>query len=272
MKDQALEITGNAHGEREKTNVLREYLQHVLLRNLFDRDLLSKFVFHGGTALRILHDLPRFSEDLDFHLRTPDDEELDLKSLQNGFAERLHQQGYNVTFNIQSDRTVQYTFVKFAELPYETGISPHEDEKLRIKIKVDTNPPSQFRCEPSQVNQFVPFVVHHHDRPSFLAGKLHALFQREYTKGRDLFDLNFYLTRWEDVQPNFPYLNNALDQTGYEGDELTEKNWRRKTAAQIKELDWEEVKDDLKPFVLRQEDLKAFRKELLIKELTNGRK
>jgi len=266
MKDRAIEITNDANGEREKTNVLREYLQHVLLRNLFEQDLLPKLAFHGGTALRILYELPRFSEDLDFHLRTPNDE-LDLQDLRQRFAERLMQQGYDVSFKIRTERTVQFAFVKFGELLYETGLTDHEDENLRIKIEVDTNPPESFRCEPDQVNRFFPFVVHHHDLPTFLAGKLHAVFQREYTKGRDLFDLNFYLTRWEEVPPNVTYLNNALRQTGYEGKEITKENWRRETTRQVKEMDWEKVRQDLKPFILRPDDLKVFRKDLLINEL-----
>lgn len=268
MRDQALERANNAEGEQQKKNVLREYLQHVILRGLFDRSFLQTFVFHGGTALRVLYDLPRFSEDLDFHLQEAGDE-LDLGQLRNTFAERLFQQGYDVSLSVRTDRTVQHAFVKFAGLLHEIGISPHEDEKVQIKIEVDTNPPNGFEYETSQVNEYVPFVVHHHDPSTFLAGKLHALFQREYTKGRDLFDLNFYLTRWSDLAPNLTYLNNALRQTGYEGPELTGENWAERTAQQVHTLDWNQVEQDIAPFLLRTNDLDTVRKDLLLDELKN---
>lgn len=268
MKDRALELANNAEGEQRKTNVLREYLQHVILRNLFDQDLLQQLAFHGGTALRVLHDLPRFSEDLDFHRRDIDTN-LDLGMLRNTFAERLIQQGYDLSLSIRTDRTVQHAFVKFAGLLHEIGMTPHEDEKLQIKIEVDTNPPSGFTCNTSQVNEYVPYVVHHHNRPTFLAGKLHALFQREYTKGRDLYDLNFYLTRWDEVCPNLVYLNNALRQTGYSGPDLTNENWPEQTADQIRKLDWTQVRQDVAPFLLRPNDIDTLRKDLLLDELEN---
>lgn len=266
MKEQALELANQADGEQQTTNVLREYLQHVILRGLFDQNLLQQLAFHGGTALRVLHELPRFSEDLDFHLRDTD-HHLDLDTLRDTFAERLIQQGYDVSLSIRTDRTVQHAIVKFAGLLYELGLSPHENEQVQINIEVDTEPPGGFSLDTSPVNEYVPFVVHHHDRPTFMAGKLHALFQREYTKGRDLFDLNFYLTRWEQLSPNLAYLNNALRQTGYSGPDLTADNWAEQTADRIRKLDWTQVQQDVAPFLLRANDLDTLRKDLLIDEL-----
>lgn len=266
MKERALEIARSADNDLLALNKLREYLQHVTMRELFDLDVLEELVFHGGTALRFLHGLQRFSEDLDFHTEEPDPDwrlEPELESLKT----QIEYQGYTVDYSDPTDGHVKSSFLKFERLKYEAGLSNHEDEKLRIKLEVDTNPPADFGVDTTPINRFFPYVVHHHDRPSFIAGKLHAVLQRNWTKGRDFYDLWFYLTRWDDVQPNIQYLRNALEQTDYEGESVTADNWKQLTARRIKELDWEEVRSDVDSFVLRQSDLKAFRKDLLLEKL-----
>src|SRR3990167_8394324 len=56
----------------DEENALKEILQEVALFSLSTTDFFSKAAFQGGTSLRILHQLPRFSEDLDFILLRPD--------------------------------------------------------------------------------------------------------------------------------------------------------------------------------------------------------
>ncbi|MBS3793104.1 MAG: nucleotidyl transferase AbiEii/AbiGii toxin family protein [Candidatus Bipolaricaulota bacterium] len=68
MREKALQIAAQQDGEQDKLNYLREYLQHLILREMFELNWLTELVFHGGTALRMLHDLNRFSEYLGFHL------------------------------------------------------------------------------------------------------------------------------------------------------------------------------------------------------------
>jgi hypothetical protein len=69
-------------------------------------------------------------------------------------------------------------------------------------------------------------TVDHHDRPSLLAGKLHAILQRPWTKGRDLLDLLWYLSDPEWPKPNLALLNAALLQTGWDREAITSDNWR----------------------------------------------
>lgn len=266
MKERALQIADAVDTDLEKRNQLREYLQHVILRELFDLDILEKLVFHGGTALRLIHGLERFSEDLDFHVETPESE-LEMEEWTQELNDQLIYQGYRSECSPPGERNVQTTNVKFAGLLYEAGVSRHENEKLRIKLEVDTNPPPGFGVEKSRVDHFFPYVVHHHDPSSFMAGKLHAVFQREWTKGRDYYDLMFYLTRWKGIEPNFEYLNNALDQTGYHGVAITADNWRQEVAQEVENADWRAIQADLEPFVLRRSDLKAFQREFLLEAL-----
>lgn len=159
--------------------------------------------------------------------------------------------------------------LKFAGgLLYQAGISPHEDQKLNIKLEIDTNPPSGFGVEESLVNQYFPLAFTHHDRESFIAGKCHAILQRKWAKGRDFFDLLYYLTRWKGITPNFKYLNNALNQTGYDGRAVTPDNWKKCLLERAEGVQWSRVIEDVRPFLLDREDVKAFKKEFLIAALS----
>jgi predicted nucleotidyltransferase component of viral defense system len=266
MKERALEIARSADNNLLALSKLREYLQHVTMRELFDLDVLEELVFHGGTALRFLHGLQRFSEDLDFHTEEPDPDwrlEPELESLKT----QIEYQGYTVDYSDPTDGHVKSSFLKFERLKYEAGLSNHEEEKLRIKLEVDTNPPADFGVDTTSINRFFPYVVHHHDMASFMAGKLHAIFQRDWSKGRDFYDLWFYLTREDAIEPNIPYLRNALEQTGYSGEQVTADNWKKLTRKRVEATDWDQVKSDVEPFLLRPSDLKAFRKDLLLSKL-----
>ena len=56
----------------DEEDALKEILQEIILFGLSRNEFISVAAFHGGTSLRILHQLPRFSEDLDFILKQPD--------------------------------------------------------------------------------------------------------------------------------------------------------------------------------------------------------
>ncbi len=111
--------------------------------------------------------------------------------------------------------------------------------------------------------------VQHYDKASLLAGKLHALLSREYVKGRDVYDLLWYLSDRTWPEPNIVLLNNALAQTGWPGGEMTRDNWRKETALRIRQYDWPRVVSDVRPFLERQEDLELLNEQTLIKLLAS---
>ncbi|MFW6129660.1 MAG: nucleotidyl transferase AbiEii/AbiGii toxin family protein [Atribacterota bacterium] len=271
MKDQALQIVREVEKDINKLNYLRDYLQHVILREMFEQDWLQELVYHGGTALSMVYDFPRFSEDLDFHLLKPD---LDytLESKIDVLVKALQKNGYFINLNPKYEGNVKGVFIKFKQILYEAGISRHKNKNLNIKLEIDVNPPLGFRTETRTIDKFFPFVIQHHDISSFLAGKMHAILQRGWTKGRDFFDLNYFVNHWPNITPNFIYLNNALKQTGYKGKEVNEKNWRQLAVNRIEETDWKAVKQDVDSFILRKGDLKAFRKDILVKNLSQKEK
>jgi hypothetical protein len=83
-----------------------------------------------------------------------------------------------------------------------------------------------------------------------LAGKLSAILQRDYTKGRDVYDLWWYL-----YQPNWPelnleYLNQCLQQGGWGDDVLTSANWRTIVREQLLPLNWSTMMEDVGSFII----------------------
>lgn len=229
-------------------NVVREYLQARILESLNESGAMIPLAFHGGTALRFLHNIARYSEDLDFAL----DREASqynfrgyLQNLQND----LGAQGYNVRLKLNDTRVVHSAFIQFVGLLHHLGLSPHRDETLSIKLEVDTNPPAGAMLETTVVRRHVILRLQHHDRASLLAGKLHAVLQRPYVKGRDLYDLLWYLSDPTWPSPNLALLNNALRQTGWEREALAADTWRGMVRRRIEIMNWDGVLADVQPFL-----------------------
>jgi hypothetical protein len=134
-------------------------------------------------------------------------------------------------------------------LSYELGLSGQRSEVLAVKLEVDTNPPVGAGLATTVVRRFVLLQLQHHDKPSLLSGKLHAILQRSYPKGRDIYDLLWYLSDPTWPPPNLVLLNNALAQTGWPGEMLTGANWREQVRERLRRLDWESIQTDVRPFV-----------------------
>ncbi len=105
----------------------------------------------------------------------------------------------------------------------------------------------------------------HHDRASLLAGKLHAVLQRPYTKGRDIYDLLSYLSDPNWPAPNLALLNAALHQTGWSGVEMTPGSWRRAVTRRLELLDWKRAASDVRPFLERAEDIELIDRETALR-------
>ena len=208
---------------------------------------------HPSAALRIIQGLNRFSEDLDFHLSVKDDQSA-LSPVIAKLCRNLALQGYTISDSMVSQKTVRSTFIKFERLLFECGLSPNEDEKLSVKLEVGANPPPGWKVERRIINTYFPFSLIHHDAPSFLSGKFHAILQRPYSKGRDFYDIIFLLSRWEGLQPNIPYLQNALIQTNYAGEAINQESWKSVIGAYARSLNWGQIQDDVRPFLISSGD------------------
>ena len=243
----------SADSQTQAFNWMREYLQARILAALQEHGAMIPLAFHGGTALRFLFKLPRYSEDLDFSLELQD-KEYDFRSMLESISNQLLLEGYPINIKLNEQKTVQHAFIGFRGLLYEFGLSPHIDQNFSVKLEVDTRPPPGAVLTISLIRYRELFLnIQHHDKASLLAGKVHAVLQRKYLKGRDIFDLVWYLSDRSWPIPNFGMLNNALDQSGWDGPRLTESNWKMAIYDRLSESDMKTVSDDVGPFLSRPE-------------------
>lgn len=233
-----------------KRSIVREYLQARILQSLQDSGAFSNWAFLGGTALRFLFELPRYSEDLDFSLV-----EVDVPSAFETHIERtlrdLNREAYDVTAKLGAEGAVRSAFLRFGGLLHELGISGHRDEVFSVKVELDTNPPAGAGTETRLLRRYVILNVLHYDRGSLFAGKLHAILARSYTKGRDLYDLMWYLSDPAWPAPNLDFLNRALEQTAWRGAQITAHNWKHVVSDALGRVDWRRAVEDVSPFLER---------------------
>ncbi len=266
MKDYLAGLVRASASPAHARNVAREYLQARILGALQRTGAMIPLAFHGGTLLRFLYSIPRYSEDLDFALER-DKARYDFRAYLKAIRSELTAEGYNLELKVSDQKVVHSAFIRFAGLPYELNLSPHRDEVLAVKLEVDTNPPAGASLATSVVRRYVVLQLQHHDPASLLAGKLHAILQRPYPKGRDIFDLLWYLSdpRWP--APNLELLNNALKQTSWQGAHLTDAHWRGVVRERLQALDWRQVTDDVRPFLEPSADPHLLTRENLIRVL-----
>ncbi len=251
MKEEALALVRDMSDPGQALNRLREYLQAFVLRSFHESEAFRSLAFVGGTALRFLHNLPRFSEDLDFSLVSTDG--YTGKEWAAKVKRDLALAGFSpeVTWN---DRKVVHTgWVRVAGILHEAGLSAMSAEKLSIKIEIDTRPPAGALCERRVVTRHVTFLLQHYDLPSLLAGKLHAAITRKYAKGRDWYDLMWYLSQRPPMVPNLRMLQNALDQTQGVGRHDTNA-WRDLLRERLATVNIQVVREDVSPFLERPQD------------------
>jgi hypothetical protein len=254
MKDYLASLVKQTASPLEGKNIAREYLQARILGSLQRSGAMIPLAFHGGTALRFLYSHGRYSEDLDFALEG-ERQNYNFRTYLQSIRSEFMSEGYQVEVKVNDQKTVNSAFIRFPGLLYEMGLSPMSSEVLMVKIEVDTNPPKGAGLATTIVRRFVVLQLHHHDKASLLSGKLHAILQRSYTKGRDIYDLLWYLSDPNWPLPNFVLLNNLLAQTNWTGGELNSENWKEQVLLRLQSFNWNGVVDDVRPFVEPNFDL-----------------
>lgn len=261
MKEQALALVAGVADPGRALCLLREYVQAQVLRSLHESEAFRPLAFVGGTALRFLHGLPRFSEDLDFSLVTADG--YDGKQWLTKVKRDLSLAGFQVEVTWNERNVVHAAWVRLAGLLREAGLAGRPEQKLAIKLEIDTRPPPGARCERRIVTRHETFLIQHHDLPSLLAGKLHAVLSRRYAKGRDLYDLLWYLSQRPAVAPNLDLLQAALAQTGAPGRQDA-REWRKLVRARLRSLDVRAAAQDVQPFLESPRDAELLTVENLL--------
>lgn len=249
----------NCQSVQEEEHAIREIAQEIILGGLSRAGFFKKAGFQGGTCLRILYGLERFSEDLDFTLAEPD-KSFQLKRYLEALSEELKAYGFKFEIMGREDveQTVQKHFLKddsLVRLVVFKHFRPGRDTRsVKIKIEVDTNPPEGGCFEAKYHDYPFAYEMTVQDLPTLFAGKSHALLCREYVKGRDWYDFVWYVARKTGM--NFSYLTAAIDQMGpWKGQGIqVGRDWCLKTLAErIREIDWEKAKADVRNFVRPKE-------------------
>lgn len=261
---QRLRVSGAVNAiEEEQT--LREIIQEVALYALWRANFFAVAAFQGGTSLRILHGLPRFSEDLDFILLEPAPDfrwPPYLEKLIEVFTEWGIQA--EAVPRDRLDKPIRTAVIKDNSLVNQLNLAflgGQPGRKLRVKLEIDVNPPAGSAWAYTYLDFPTDFEVCHQDLTSNFTLKIHALLCREFVKGRDWYDFNWYVR--QGTSPNLTLLSNALAQTGpWAGQRLSmDSRWlKARLAEKIERMDWTKAAQDVAPFlrVNEQESLKLW--------------
>lgn len=249
MKEELRRLVANAFSQESAIGPVREYLQSRILGVMQDAGAMIPLAFCGGTALRFLYGMPRYSENLVFSLERGEPG-FSLQPVVHRITGVLAREGYVVdTGRERGTGAVHSVMLRFPGLPHELGLSRRKEQVLSIRIEVDTRPPVGAVLEVSTVRVFQLLRLQHHDRSSLLAGKVHAVLTREYAKGRDFYDLLWYLSGRGWPAPNMVLLRNALEQSGWPEERVAGIDIGEELEARFRSLDWAAVRRDVLPFL-----------------------
>ncbi len=242
-------------------NALREILQQLALLGLWRSKFFEHAAFYGGTALRVLHGLDRYSEDLDFSLLKPDPD-FSLEDYGEALRRELASFGFDVAFerHQRNPRTaIESAFLKAGTLQQLIVIkagalarSLPSSQVLKIKLEVDTDPPGGFETESRAVLLPAPFAVRAFSLPDLFAGKLHAVLCRKWktrVKGRDWYDLVWYAGHHPQVRLSHleARMRHSGDWTG--SAHLTHADLLDRLRTAIARLDVEQARQETDRFV-----------------------
>ncbi len=247
---------------------LREILQEVALLGLWRSKFFEKAAFYGGSAMRILYGLDRFSEDLDFSLLSPLSE-FDLSNYSAALQKEIEAFGFDVRIE-QRDKAVgsavKSAFLKANTLNQLLVIETAEEilrevprgQVLKIKLEVDTDPPPGFSSHTKYLLQPIPFAVRTYVLPDMFAGKMHAILCRKWknrVKGRDWYDFVWYVTNHPEL--HLSHLEERMRQSGHwKGDSsLSPQSFQALLDKAITGLNVEQARREVEPFVRNPEAL-----------------
>lgn len=239
----------------EQENVLQEIMQHYVLASLSRAGIFTEVIFHGGTCLRIISGTNRYSEDLDFLVKVPDSEFRWQKYLDKVGKDCNHEGiDFEIIDKSKTSTAVQKAFLKTDSigkiLSLNLPFDRRNEKKIKIKLEIDTNPPSGSEFETSYITfpSIAPITTQ--TLESGFANKAHALLCRNYIKGRDWYDFIWYVSH--KIHPNFALLKNAILQQGpWAGKvvNVTEDWFKDSLENAVQKIDWNIARQDVMRFL-----------------------
>lgn len=272
------QMVNNYHPKNteEKRNAIKEVMQEIVLCALSKAGFFNEAAFYGGTALRIFYHLDRFSEDLDFSLLIKD-KDFDLSIYFPKLKEIVKSFGLNVEIEIKEktkDSNIQSAFLKGDTIEHFLLFYPddliqgiNKDEKVKIKFEIDTMPPGCATYEIKYRLLPMPYSIKLYDEASLFSGKIHAIICqscKSRVKGRDLYDYVFYLSK--NTQFNLPHLQEKLIDSHYIDANviISCDDIKKMLIERFNEIDFEQAKEDVIPFIKDPSVLDIWSKEFFI--------
>jgi len=259
------------------TRALREILQEISLLGLWRSKFFEKAAFYGGSSLRILYGLDRFSEDLDFSALTPMPD-FDWARYVTALEKELLAFGLELHIETKDkalDSPIRSAFLKANTLRQLMVIQADRDildrvpstQLIRIRLEIDTDPPPGFGTEVKYLLRPIPFPVRTYVLSDLFAGKMHALLCRRWknrVKGRDWYDLVWFVTHHP--QLHLSHLEHRMRQTGHlQGDTpLSEHIFRTRLHEAIHKLDVDQARTEVEPFIHNPEVLQVWSRDFFL--------
>ncbi len=247
---------------------LAETIQAIALLGLSRTDFFSQAAFYGGTALRLLYNLDRFSEDLDFSLLQPL-KEFRFSSYLGSLRDEMEAFGFSVEVGERQkniETPIESAFIKAntrihviqAGVPKAIADRIHRNAVCKVKLEVDIDPPPYADFNVAYIDDPVPFSIQAYSGPSLLAGKMDAVLSRGWqnrVKGRDWYDFAFLVRK--KIPLLLPHLEARLRQKGFykEKAPLDEVQCINMIDRRIESVDFDAAKADVIAFILHPKDL-----------------
>ncbi len=207
------------------TNATREVFQEIALAGLYRGGFFDVAAFYGGTCLRVFYGLERFSEDLDFSLLVSN-KSFSLKPYFKAIEIEFNALGIEIEILEKGKSTqtsIESAFLKQTIPIYH--INFQNNQSIKIKFEIDTNPPLGFSTENKLLLQPFSYFVNTYSLPDLFAGKIHALLYRSWknrVKGRDWFDFEWYVKN--DVKLNLNHFSERAFQSKHLSKQTIAKN------------------------------------------------
>lgn len=233
---------------KDRHNAIYEITQQVVLAGLHRGGFFDHAAFYGGTCLRLFHQLPRFSEDMDFSLLRPN-EGFNFENYFQPIIDEFNSFGRKVEIKKKDKKTfgrVDSAFLKDNTDVYNVAFQT--EKTIKVKIEVDTQPPLMFHTEQRAMAFPYAFMVRCFQLPDLFAGKMHALVFRNWktrVKGRDWYDFEWYI-RWN-VPLDFKHLQERIHE--FNGEDMTLEEFKIALKERLATTNIEDVKKDVLPFL-----------------------
>lgn len=265
----------------DETNAMKEIIQEIVICGLSRGGFFNEAAFYGGTALRIFYGLNRFSEDLDFALLKPN-KDFDLSKYFPFIEKEVQAYGLNLSITEKEktkDSNIMSAFLKGDTKEHILMFFPNENmqnttslKNIKIKFEVDINPPSGAKYDLKYKLLPSPHQVKLYDEASLFAGKIHAILCRNWnyrTKGRDLYDYIFYLSK--NISVNLELVKEKLIDSNVlkRNDNFDINDLKEMLTNKFNEINYNDAKEDVIAFIEDKDSLSLWSKEFFI-EITKN--